>query len=688
MSADVDIIVQGTSSSPQLTIQTGLTQWSNIPGIPSGISLASTFGTSLLDSASASAAKSLLAITTGDVAGLGSAATQNTSAFDVAGAAAAAISTASADATIKANNAVTLAENYSVQRANHTGTQPASTITGLASVATSGLYSSLSGAPNLSAVATSGSYTDLSNRPTLGTAASQNSTAFDAAGAATAAQSAAISTAAADATTKANAAQSAAISTASADATTKANAAAAASIPLTTKGAVNGVASLDSSGKVPVAQLPSTLMQYVGTWNAATNTPTLSNGTGTSGYVYNVSVAGTALGYTWNVGDWAVYNGTKWEQSPGTDEVVSVAGKAGIVTLNTSDVSENATNLYFTTSRASAAAPVQSVAGRTGAVTLSSSDISGLGTAAAQNTSYFDLAGAAAAAQSAAISTAATDATTKANAAISTAEAYSIQRANHTGTQPASTITGLATVATSGAYSSLSGTPSLSAVATSGSYNDLSNKPTLGSAAAQNTSYFDLAGAASSAAAASVPLNTKGAANGVASLDSGGKVPITQLPSSLMQYLGVWNASLNSPTLANGTGVSGSVYNCTTAGTANFGAGNITFNVGDWVIYNGTKWEQSPGSDEVVSVAGKTGVVTLTTSDVSEGSNLYFTNSRAAAAAPVQSVNGSGGAITNVVTTSTTSPASPINQVVTMTSAAYIALGASVSPTTLYVIVG
>ena len=37
----------------------------------------------------------------------------------------------------------------------------------------------------------------------------------------------------------------------------------------------------------------------------------------------------------------------------------------------------------------------------------------------------------------------------------------------------------LATVATSGAYSDLSGTPNLATVATSGSYNDLSNKPTI-----------------------------------------------------------------------------------------------------------------------------------------------------------------------------------------------------------------
>ena len=37
----------------------------------------------------------------------------------------------------------------------------------------------------------------------------------------------------------------------------------------------------------------------------------------------------------------------------------------------------------------------------------------------------------------------------------------------------------LAAVATSGAYSDLSGTPSLATVATSGSYSDLSNKPTI-----------------------------------------------------------------------------------------------------------------------------------------------------------------------------------------------------------------
>lgn len=50
-------------------------------------------------------------------------------------------------------------------------------------------------------------------------------------------------------------------------------------------------------------------------------------------------------------------------------------------------------------------------------------------------------------------------------------------RATHTGTQPAATITGLADVATSGDYGDLTGQPSFATVATSGSYNDLSNRP-------------------------------------------------------------------------------------------------------------------------------------------------------------------------------------------------------------------
>ena len=108
----------------------------------------------------------------------------------------------------------------------------------------------------------------------------------------------------------------------------------------------------------------------------------------------------------------------------------------------------------------------------------------------------------------------------------------------------------------------------------------------------------------------------KGANNGVATLDAGGKVPVSQLPSSVITYEGTWAASTNTPTLANGVGDAGMVYIASDAGTVDFGAGNITFAAGDWVIYSGAIWEKSINSNAVVSVNGQTGVVELPVEDL------------------------------------------------------------------------
>ena len=112
-----------------------------------------------------------------------------------------------------------------------------------------------------------------------------------------------------------------------------------------TKGVANGVASLDNSGTVPVSQLPAAVLgalSYQGTWNATTNTPTLTSSTGTKGYYYVVSVAGTTNlnGITdWQVGDWAVYNGSAWQKIDNTDAVTSVNGYTGTVVLTQTDIS-------------------------------------------------------------------------------------------------------------------------------------------------------------------------------------------------------------------------------------------------------------------------------------------------------------------------------------------------------------
>jgi hypothetical protein len=111
-------------------------------------------------------------------------------------------------------------------------------------------------------------------------------------------------------------------------------------------GTANNIATLDGTGKLAAAQLPASItgaVVYQGTWNASTNTPTLTSSTGTKGYYYKVSVAGsTTLDglSSWNVGDTAIYDGTTWDKIDGiANEVLSVAGRTGNVVLTSADVS-------------------------------------------------------------------------------------------------------------------------------------------------------------------------------------------------------------------------------------------------------------------------------------------------------------------------------------------------------------
>ena len=197
-------------------------------------------------------------------------------------------------------------------------------------------------------------------------------------------------------------------------------------------GQANGVASLDSNGKLPLSQLDSSVvgaLNYQGTWDASTNAPAIIPSTGTKGHYYVVSVAGdtTINGHTnWTVGDIIAFNGSVWNQIQGdTSDVSSVFGRTGAVTLQSSDVTGalgftpyNSTNPsgYQTSSQVSSAisaaaytlptattstlggikvdgtsvmisngvissvSPVTSVAGRTGAVTLTTADIPNVGT--------------------------------------------------------------------------------------------------------------------------------------------------------------------------------------------------------------------------------------------------------------------------------------------------------------------
>jgi hypothetical protein len=92
-------------------------------------------------------------------------------------------------------------------------------------------------------------------------------------------------------------------------------------------------------------------LNYKGTWNALTNSPTLTSGVGTKGDYYVVSTAGsTNLDGTtlWGVGDWAVFNGSIWQKVDGGDTTtvttLTVTGLTGYMYANnTSPVTASTT---------------------------------------------------------------------------------------------------------------------------------------------------------------------------------------------------------------------------------------------------------------------------------------------------------------------------------------------------------
>lgn len=118
---------------------------------------------------------------------------------------------------------------------------------------------------------------------------------------------------------------------------------------------------------------------YQGTWNANTNSPTLTSGVGTKGFYYKVSVAGSTTVDTissWGLGDTIIFDGTTWDKIDGQAvEVISVFGRTGAVVATSGDYTSNLVtesgNLYFTNARAIASTLTGYVSG---AGTVSSAD--------------------------------------------------------------------------------------------------------------------------------------------------------------------------------------------------------------------------------------------------------------------------------------------------------------------------
>jgi hypothetical protein len=114
-------------------------------------------------------------------------------------------------------------------------------------------------------------------------------------------------------------------------------------------------------------------------------------------------------------------------------------------------------------------------------------------------------------------------------------------------------------------------------------------------------------------------------------------------------FQGLWNASTNSPSLASSVGSNGHYYIVSVAGSTNLN-GITDWNVGDWAIFSGTSWQKVDNTDAVVSVNGFTGAVSLTTSNITEGTNLYYTDARVRTAISLTTTGTSGAATYNNTT--------------------------------------
>lgn len=86
------------------------------------------------------------------------------------------------------------------------------------------------------------------------------------------------------------------------------------------------------------------------------------------------------------------------------------------------------------------------------------------------------------------------------------------------------------------------------------------------------------------------------------------------LPESIlgaMRYQGVWNAATNTPALASANGANKGHYRVVSVAGSTTIDGNTGWQVGDWVVSNGSTWNKIDSSDQVTAVAGLQGNITV-----------------------------------------------------------------------------
>ncbi|HOH94958.1 MAG TPA: hypothetical protein PK612_02215, partial [Bacilli bacterium] len=106
---------------------------------------------------------------------------------------------------------------------------------------------------------------------------------------------------------------------------------------LSEKNQINGYAGLDGNAKIPSSLLPDSVLgqlEYKGTFNPNNGYPSSPE----KGWFYIAIADALISGVDYQVGDWAVFNGSTWDKIDNTDAVMSVNGKLGVVVLNGTDI--------------------------------------------------------------------------------------------------------------------------------------------------------------------------------------------------------------------------------------------------------------------------------------------------------------------------------------------------------------
>jgi len=336
-----------------------------------------------------------------------------------------------------------------------------------------------------------------------------------------------------------------------------------------------------------------------------------------------------------------------------TSPVQSVNTQTGVVVLDTDDVGEGTTNLYYTDARAESAAPVQSVNGATGTVSLTTTEIS-----EGTNLYYTDArAGTAAPVQS----------------VFGRTGTVSAQSGDYTTNQ-----------VTEGSNLYFTDARADARIAAA-DINDL-NDVVITSVADNQALIYDSASSQwKNEALPSAPVSSVNGATGVVVLDtddvgegttnlyytearfdtsfSGKSTTNLSEGTNLYYTTNRFDSAFNGKDTDDLREGSANLYFTDARADARISAADIN-DLSDVVITSvadnqaliydsaSSSWKnEALPSAPVDSVNGATGIVVLDTDDVSEGStNLYYTDARASASAPVQSVNGATGSITLTTT--------------------------------------